>query len=115
MKLIHDNEKYTVIQGTLEEIENELQVIEIGAGIIKLNLKLVNSIAVANALVGILNTIVYLYTNNNINGIISLFIALMMSLQIKKSKSLDNQLDELEQMKEALIDYQEKNKITKTK
>lgn len=115
MKLIRDNEKYTVIQGTLEEIENELQVIEIGAGIIKLNLKLVNSIAVANALVGILNTIIYLNTNNSLNGIISLFIALMMSLQIKKSKSLDNQLDELEQMKEALIDYQEKNKITKTK
>lgn len=39
----------------------------------------------------------------------------MMSIQIKKSKKLDNKLDDLEQIKEAIIDYQEKNKITKAK
>lgn len=115
MKLIHNDEKYIVIHGTLEELENGLKTIEIEKGIIKLNLKLVNTIASANAVIGILNTIIYLNTNNEINGIVSLFIALMMSIQIKKSKKLDNKLDDLEQIKEALIDYQEKNKITKTK
>lgn len=114
MKLIHNDEKYIVIHGTLEELENGLKTIEIEKGIIKLNLKLVNTIASANAIIGILN-IIYLNTNNEINGIVSLFIALMMSIQIKKSKKLDNELDDLEQIKEAIIDYQEKNKITKTK
>ena len=86
MKLIHNDEKYIVIHGTLEELENGLKTIEIEKGIIKLNLKLVNTIASANAIIGILNTIIYLNTNNEINGIVSLFIALMMSIQIKKSK-----------------------------
>ena len=51
MKLIHNDEKYIVIHGTLEELENGLKTIEIEKGIIKLNLKLVNTIASANAII----------------------------------------------------------------
>lgn len=113
MKLVHNDEKYTVLSGTLEEALEYLEVIELEETRVNFNLKLLNKFSIATAFLGVINTAFYLYNNSGISGIASLIVAASLFGQIRSSKKMDLELDKLMLAKAALNEFCNKSKTRK--